>query len=92
MRPRERNSEPRQPRSSSELKFNDYREGGVQFHPPFYFSRQEKKELRDKKSGCGFFPVNVTWNIDFPVRWDRMQDTFEGIYFRERKPRNENYQ
>jgi hypothetical protein len=34
--------------------------------------------------------VHVMTNIDFPVRWDRMQDTFRGNYFRERKPRNEN--
>jgi hypothetical protein len=66
--------------------------GGWSSIPPsFYFSRQKKRDARDKNSACGFFPDNVTWNIDFPVRWDRMQDTFEGNYFRERKPRNENY-
>ena len=37
------------------------------------------------------FAANVTLNIDIPARWDRMQDTFEGNYFRERKPRDENY-
>jgi hypothetical protein len=57
----------------------------------FIFNVKKKRAAR-QKSACGFFPVHVTWHIDFPVRWDRMQDTFEGNHFRERKPRNENYQ
>ncbi len=47
--------------------------------------------MRAIKKRLWIFSVRVMWNIDFPVRWDRMQDTFEGNYFRERKPRNENY-
>jgi hypothetical protein len=47
--------------------------------------------MRAIKKCLWIFPCRVTWDIDFPVRWVRMQDTFEGNYFRERKPRNENY-
>src|SRR6516164_4074568 len=51
--------------------------GGRSSIPPsFHFSRQKKR--RGKKLTVDF-PARVMWNIDFRVRWDRMQDTFEGI-------------
>ncbi len=55
----------------------------------FIQTTTREKQARDKTC-LSIFSDNVTGNIDFPVRWDRMQDTFEGNYFRERKPRNEN--
>jgi hypothetical protein len=62
----------------------------MEFSPPSFFPKHNKKKACVPQIRLCISSVHVMTNIDFPVRWDRMQDTFRGNYFRERKPRNEN--